>query len=171
MKIYLGSDHGGFNLKNQIKDYLQKKFGENGRDSVLDLGVFTNDSSDYPDMAREVSEKVLENPDSLGILCCGSGVGMCITANRRKGIRAVLAFDEVIAKMSREHNNANVLCLGERYIKTEQAFKVVDAFLDSKFSVEERHVRRVNKIEENWRNEKEKFDKQNRPVDEHHGNC
>jgi ribose 5-phosphate isomerase B len=171
MKIYLGSDHGGFNLKNQVKDYLHKKFADKGQDTVLDLGVFSNDSSDYPDMAREVSEKILENEGALGILFCGSGVGMCITANRRKGIRAVLAFDEEIAKMSRQHNNANVLCLGERYIKTEQAFKVVDAFLDNEFSAEERHVRRINKIEENLKNEKEKFDKNNKPISEQHGNC
>jgi ribose 5-phosphate isomerase B len=168
MKIYLGSDHGGFNLKNQVKDYLQEK---HGKDVILDLGVFSNDSSDYPDMAREVSEKVLEMPDSLGILFCGSGVGMCITANRRKGIRAVLAFSEEIAKMSREHNDANVLCLGERYIQTEQAFKVVDAFLGAKFSAEERHIRRISKIEENLKNEKEKFDKNNKPISEQHGNC
>lgn len=147
MQVYLGSDHAGFNLKKQVKDYLAEKF--NGKDgySVLDLGVFTNDATDYPDIAREVCEKVVENNSAMGILICGSGVGMSISANRLKGIRAVLANNEMTAQLSREHNNANVLCMGERMTAFDVAKGIVNTFLETKFDAEERHVRRIGKIE------------------------
>lgn len=147
MQIYLGSDHAGVNLKRALKIYLDEKFKGNEEYSALDLGVFTNDASDYPDIAREVCEKVLEYDGSVGILICGSGVGMSITANRISGIRAVLANNEITARLARAHNKANVLCLGERFTGVELAKSIVDAFLSTKFDEEERHLRRVNKID------------------------
>lgn len=147
MHIFLGSDHAGFNLKRDIKEYLEQKFEGKEDYSVLDLGVFTNDSTDYPDIAREVCEKVLENEGALGILICGSGVGMSISANRRHNIRAVLAANEITARLARTHNNANVLCLGERFTGRDLALAIVDAFLEGEFDAAERHVRRLEKIE------------------------
>lgn len=147
MQIYLGSDHAGFNLKKLLKDYLAEKYKGDEDSTVLDLGVFTNDATDYPDIAREVCEKVIENKGSMGILICGSGVGMSISANRYPGIRAVLANNEITARMSREHNDANVLCMGERFTGTELAKSIVDAFLSGTFDKEERHARRIGKIE------------------------
>lgn len=147
MQLFLGSDHAGFNLKKILKDYLVEKYKNDEDSKVLDLGVFTNDATDYPDIAREVCEKVIENPESVGILICGSGVGMSISANRHPGIRAVLANNELTAKMSRAHNNANVLCMGERFTGADLAKSIVDAFLSSKFDGEERHARRIDKIE------------------------
>ncbi len=147
MQLYLGSDHAGINLKRELKDYLEQKFQGKDDYSVLDLGVFTNDSTDYPDIAREVCEKVLETQGAMGILICGSGVGMSITANRRDGIRAVLANNEVTARLGRAHNNVNVLCLGERLTGQDLAKSIVDAFLETKFDAEERHVRRIGKID------------------------
>lgn len=147
MQIYLGSDHAGINLKREIKDYLENKFQDNEEAQILDLGVFTNDSTDYPDIAREVCEKVVENKEAIGILICGSGIGMSIAANKRSGIRAVLASDELTARMGRAHNDANVLCMGERFIGRDLAKAIVDAFLQAHFDAEERHVRRVAKLE------------------------
>lgn len=148
MQIFLGSDHAGVELKRELKDYLTEKFKGKEENFVLDLGVFTNDSTDYPDIAREVCEKVLENKGALGLLICGSGVGMSIAANKRDGIRAVLANNELTARMARQHNDANVLCMGERFTGKELAKSIVDAFLEASFDAEERHVRRVSKIEE-----------------------
>lgn len=147
MQIYLGSDHAGVNLKKDIKTYLDEKYKGQDKYSVLDLGVFTNDATDYPDIAREVCEKVLENEGALGILICGSGVGMSISANRMVGIRAVLANNELTAKLARLHNNVNVLCMGERFTGKDLAMAIVDTFLETQFAAEERHVRRVEKIE------------------------
>lgn len=147
MQVYLGSDHAGFELKKQIKEYLAEKFKGKEDDKVLDLGVFSLDATDYPDIAREVSEKVLENKGARGILICGSGIGMSISANRMKGIRAVLANNELTAKMARAHNDANILCLGERFTGKDMAFAIVDAFLNTSFDADTRHVRRVGKID------------------------
>lgn len=147
MQVYLGSDHAGVELKREIKDYLEGRFKEQEGYFVLDLGVFTNDSTDYPDIAREVCEKVLENKEALGILVCGSGIGMSIAANKNKGIRAVLANNELTARLGREHNDANVLCLGERMTGKELAKAIVDAFLGATFDAQERHLRRVGKLE------------------------
>lgn len=149
MRIYLGSDHAGFNLKNLLKAYLEAQHDpklETEEYHVVDLGVFINDPSDYPDIAREVCEKVFENDGARGILICGTGVGMSIAANRRKGIRAVLANNEITARLGREHNDANVLCLGGRLTGIELAKAVTDVFLTSNFDTAERHVRRLNKI-------------------------
>lgn len=147
MNIYLGSDHAGVNLKKEIKTYLDEKFKGQEDHLILDLGVFTNDATDYPDIAREVCEKVVENQSAVGILICGSGIGMSISANRVQGIRAVLANNELTAKMARQHNNANVLCLGERFTGKDLAISLVETFLSQSFDGEERHLRRVDKMD------------------------
>ncbi|HPU94669.1 MAG TPA: ribose 5-phosphate isomerase B [Candidatus Gracilibacteria bacterium] len=141
MQIYIGSDHGGYEMKNSLKDYLVSK----GND-VTDLGCFSTDSIDYPDIAREVAEKVTENPGSRGVLICGTGIGMQIAANKIPGIRATVATDEHMAEMSRKHNDANVITLGGRTTEMEMAKKIVDKFLSTDFENEERHVRRVEKM-------------------------
>ena len=141
--IYLGSDHGGFELKQKIKAHLESK----GVKSV-DLGVFASEPpADYPDIAREVSEKVLENHGTKGILICGTGSGMCMAANKVKGVRAANCESEPMAEMARKHNNANVLCLGGRMLDAAKATAIVDMFLKTEFEAEERHVRRVQKMD------------------------
>ncbi|MBT3864692.1 ribose 5-phosphate isomerase B [Candidatus Peregrinibacteria bacterium] len=142
MQVYIGSDHGGYEMKNNLRDYLK----EGGHD-VIDLGCFSEDSVDYPDIAREVSEKVMENKDAKGVLVCGTGIGMQMTANKVPGVRATVATDEHMAEMSRKHNNANVITLGGRTTELEKAKKIVDTFFTTDFEEgEERHVRRVEKI-------------------------
>ncbi len=142
--IYLGADHRGFNLKEKIKKYLGSlNYG------VVDLGNKKLDQNDdYSDFGKLVAKKVAENPSKdKGILFCGSGNGMVIAANKIKGIRAVLGFNEKIARMSREHNDANVLCLPADFLKFETAKKIVKIWLKTKFSGENRHIRRLKKIE------------------------
>ncbi len=142
--IYLGSDHAGYDLKNILKDFLQQEL----KVEFLDLGVFSTDSMDYPDIAREVAEKVSENQTTgdKGILVCGTGTGMCIVANKLDGIRAAPAVNEEMAEMARRHNDANVICLGSRLITPDMAKKLVKIFIETKFDAEERHQRRVDKI-------------------------
>lgn len=141
--VFMGSDHAGFKIKEELKGYL------GGKDfDVTDLGCFSEEPVDYPDIAREVSEKVYEHADSFGILICGSGVGMSMAANKMPGIRAVLAGSEEIAELSRKHNNANVLTLGARVMDLSLMKKIVDKFLSTDFEKkEERHVRRVEKMD------------------------
>lgn len=139
--IYLGSDHAGFRLKEEIQQYLK------GKDyHVVDLGVFEEVSSDYPDIAREVAEKVSENKNAFGILMCGTGIGMCMAANKVKGVRAANAESVTYAEMARRHNDANILCLGGRHISFEKAREIIDTFFSITFEAEERHVRRVEKV-------------------------
>lgn len=140
-KIFIGSDHAGYDLKGKIKDFLL-----NEGLSFEDVGAINLDSGDdYPDYAARVAKKVIEN-NGLGILICNSGVGMCITANKIKGIRAVNAYNEEIAEQSKLHNNTNVLCLGQAYINEDLAKKIIKKWLDTDFITEERHQRRINKI-------------------------
>lgn len=142
--VFIGSDHAGFQAKEQLKPYLNEQGFE-----VTDLGCFNEDPCDYPDIAREVSEKVIEhNGDkAFGIILCGSGNGVAMAANRFREIRAALAVNEHMAEMTRKHNNANVLTLGARDIDMETMKKVTKTFLTTKFeSEEERHVRRVEKL-------------------------
>lgn len=139
-KIILGSDHGGFKLKQEVKDLLKELNYE-----FEDLGCNSEESCDYPEFGQKVAEKVAET-DGKGILICGTGIGMSMTANKVKGIRAALAFDEFTAKMSREHNNSNILCLGERTTDEKMAKKIVRIWLETPFSDEERHGRRVDRI-------------------------
>ncbi|SRR5579871_6586680 len=140
MRIALGADHAGFELKDQIKQHLQQQ----GFD-VRDEGTSSAESVDYPDYARAVAHDVSEQRVDLGILVCGSGIGMAITANKVDGIRAANVSTEYEAQMSREHNNANVLTLGARIINAEAAFHIVDKWLATPFAGG-RHERRVEKI-------------------------
>ena len=142
MKIAIGSDHAGFKTKEIVKEFLTRKGHE-----VKDLGTNSEESVDYPDFAYPVAEAVASGEAERGILVCGSGVGMAITANKVKGIRAVLAHDTYTSKQSREHGDANVLCLAGRKLSKAQADKIVDVWLKTEFSGEERHLRRIKKIE------------------------
>ncbi|MBN1494355.1 ribose 5-phosphate isomerase B [Candidatus Peregrinibacteria bacterium] len=145
MEIFIGSDHAGYEMKKNIKEYLQ------GKDfKVTDLGSFSGEESvDYPDLTREVAEKVLEYPGSFGIMICGTGQGSAMAANRFKKIRAALCDSEFLAEMARAHNHANILCLGARVIKNDLAIKIVDKFLNTKPDKDQRHKRRVEKIDKN----------------------
>ena len=141
MKIALACDHGGYALKNIIKDYvLADGF------SVIDLGTDGTVSVDYPDYAEKIGAAIIRGEAERGVLICGSGVGASIAANKIKGIYAAVCHDTYSAHQGVEHDNMNVLCLGARVIGPELAKELVDAFLNAKFSNEERHVRRVNKV-------------------------
>ena len=140
MKIALGADHAGYQLKDQIKQHLEQQ-----GISVCDEGTSSSESVDYPDYARAVAHDVSEHRADLGILVCGSGIGMAITANKVDGIRAANVSTEYEAQMSREHNNANVLALGARIINADEAFRIVDTWLATQFAGG-RHERRVEKI-------------------------
>jgi len=139
-RVVLASDHAGFNLKEEIKKFLIKK-----RKEVLDLGTKNAKSVDYPDYAHLLSRKMKNNQNQLGILICGSGTGMSMAANKHKNIRAALCYDTKSAKLSRLHNNANVMTIGSRLIKKKDALKCVDTFLNTNFDGG-RHARRVKKI-------------------------
>ncbi len=140
MNVVIGSDHGGYDLK---KFLLSRLRGDGYQ--VDDVGTHSLDSVDYPDFADQVCKKVKAQPDTLGILICGTGVGMSISANRNYEIRAALCNDEYSARMSREHNDANVLCLGARVVGKGLAAAIVDIWLQSSFSGG-RHQRRVDKF-------------------------
>ena len=139
-RIILASDHAGFNLKEVIKKFLIKK-----RKKVLDLGTDNTNSVDYPDYAHLLSKKIKRNNKQFGILICGSGIGMGITANRHRNIRAALCYDIKSTKLSRQHNNANVMTLGSRLINKKIALKCVNVFMKTSFDGG-RHKRRVKKI-------------------------
>ena len=142
--VYIGSDHAGYEAKNELRDKLMT----NDDLDVVDLGCFSIDPCDYPDIAREVSEKVLEHEEARGILVCGTGEGMAMSANKLKGIRAAHATSEELAEMSRKHNDANVIAMGARISKVDEMEKMVDVFLKTDFEKDqERHVRRVKKID------------------------
>ena len=138
--IILASDHAGFKLKEVIKNFLIKK-----RKKVLDLGAYNTNSVDYPDFAHRLSNKIKNNNKQFGILVCGSGVGMSIAANRHKNVRAALCYDMKSTKLSRKHNNANVIAIGSRFTKKSNALKYVNAFINTNFEGG-RHLRRVKKI-------------------------
>jgi len=139
-KVILASDHAGFKLKEEIKKFLIKK-----RKKVLDLGTKDANSVDYPDYAHLLSKKMKNSGNKFGILICGSGTGMSMAANKHKNIRAALCYDTKSAKLSRLHNNANVMTIGSRLIKKKVALKCVDTFLNTNFDGG-RHIRRVKKI-------------------------
>lgn len=140
MKIALGSDHGGFNLKEAIKQWLEEKGYR-----FEDYGTHSTESCDYPDLALEVARAVASGECTQGILVCGTGIGVSIVANKVPGIRAALCHDTFSAKASREHNNANILTLGERVVGRGLALDIVEAWLGASFSGG-RHQRRVDKI-------------------------
>ena len=141
MKIAIGCDHGGINLKPVLMDYLESKGVE-----YLDCGCFGKDSVDYNDYAVKVTDAVTSGECTLGILICGTGIGMSIMANKVRGIRCGHCHDVFSAKMTRLHNDANVLAFGERVVGPGLAMEIVDAFLSTPFSGDERHARRVEKI-------------------------
>jgi len=140
--LYIASDHAGYQLKEELKPYLQELGCE-----FEDLGNEQLDpSDDYPDFAFRLAHNILDNEDSKGILICGTGQGMCIAANKIDGIRAVLVHDEFTARAAAEHLDANVICLGGRVTDAETAKKIVKMWLGAQFSGEERHERRLDKI-------------------------
>ena len=139
-KVILASDHAGFKLKEEIKKFLIKK-----RKKVLDLGTKNTSSVDYPDYAHLLSKKIKKSENQFGILICGSGIGMSMAANKHKNIRAALCYDTKSTKLSRQHNNANVMTIGARLIKKNIALKCVSTFLETDFN-RGRHLRRIKKI-------------------------
>ncbi len=139
-KICISSDHAGYETKEFIKDLLIKS-----KISTVDLGPFLNKSVDYPDYAKKVSNRVSKRKSDIGILVCGSGTGMAISANKTKGIRAAVGYNIKSTQLSRQHNNANVLCLGSRLTKRKDIKKIIKIFLNTKFEGG-RHKRRVKKI-------------------------
>ncbi len=142
MKIALGCDHGGFEHKNAIKDHLK----QNGFE-VLDFGIYENVSVDYPDIASKVCQSIQKGECQLGILVCGTGIGMSLAANKFKGIRAAALSEHFSAKYTRLHNNSNVLCLGGRVIGVGTALELVDLFVNTEFEGG-RHQTRIDKISE-----------------------
>jgi ribose 5-phosphate isomerase B len=141
-RIALGADHAGFRVKESIRRYL-----EDAGYGVDDVGTWSEASVDYPDFARAVAERVAAGQDALGIVACGTGIGVSIAANKVGGIRAALAHDSLTARRAREHNGANVLALGGRIIGEDEAIAIVQEFLGARFAGG-RHQRRIDKISE-----------------------
>ncbi len=143
MKIAIGSDHAGFKLKEEIKKFLE---GKGGID-VIDFGTHSEERVDYPDYAIPLAESISKKEEDFGILICGTGIGMSIAANKVKGIRASLVSDVYSAHSAREHNNANILCMGGRVLGIELAKEITNTWLNASF-LGDRHERRINKIME-----------------------
>ncbi len=141
--IGIGSDHGGFHLKQEVIKYLKQNNIE-----FKDYGCYTEDSVDYPIYAKAIANDVANKTLEKGILICGTGIGVSIVANKIKGARCALCGDVFSAKATREHNNANILAMGERVVGLGLALEIVKAFLETPFSEDERHIRRINMIEE-----------------------
>ena len=139
-KISLSSDHAGYELKEIIKKTLIKK-----KIKVLDLGPYSNESVDYPDYAKKVAKSIISKKTKIGILVCGSGTGMAMTANKFKKIRAAVCYNKTSTSLSRKHNNANILALGSRLTNKSTALKLVNVFLRTKFEGG-RHLRRIKKV-------------------------
>lgn len=150
MRIAIGSDHAGYELKCEIINYLQHKNME-----IYDVGTFNKESVDYPDYAVSVCQILNRGNSDFGILVCYTGIGMCMAANKVNGIRAALVTNEENARLTREHNDANVLCLGAKDTDFATAKKIIDTFLSTEFAGE-RHLRRVTKVMNIEKNEKEK---------------
>ena len=140
--IVLAADHGGYLLKEEVKKHLDAKGVE-----YVDVGTHNGESVDYPDMARLACEKIQSGEAEKGIIFCGTGVGISIAANKMKGIRCALCSDCFSAEATRLHNDTNVIALGGRVLGTELAIKIVDTFLNTEFSGDERHARRISMIE------------------------
>ena len=139
-KICISSDHAGFDLKENIKNYLIKK-----KVSIFDLGPYVNKSVDYPDYAKKLANRIKAKKSDLGILVCGSGTGMAISANKIKTIRAAVCYNVKSTRLSRQHNNANIIALGARLTKKSLSLKLVETFLKTKFEGG-RHLKRIKKI-------------------------
>lgn len=139
-KIYIASDHGGYTMKQDLIKYFSRKY------EIIDLGTNSNDSVDYPLYAKKLCNNVLSDNDSFGILVCGTGIGMSIAANRIKGIRCANLTNPEFARLSKEHNNANVLSLSGRFVSLDDNIKIIEAYVNTEF--EPRHQKRLNMIEE-----------------------
>ena len=148
MKIFIGNDHSGVDVKNQLIKYIEETFSI----TVVNVGTNYKESCDYPDIAHTLCDNLLydnllyEHEKSFGILICGTGIGMCITANKNPKIRCALCMNNFMAKMAKEHNNANVLAFGCRTTDIESMKSMIKTFLESEFEGG-RHIRRINKIE------------------------
>ena len=141
--IALGCDHGGFGLMQEVIKFLEENNYE-----YKNFGTYSEESCDYPDYAKKVAEAIQKGECEKGILICGTGIGISITANKFKGIRAALCHDCFSAKATREHNDANIVALGARVVGPGLATEIVRLFLTTPFSNDERHIRRINKIED-----------------------
>lgn len=141
--IAIGCDHGGYYLKQEIIDFLKKSGYE-----YKDYGTYSDESCDYPEYAKKVAHAVADGECEKGILVCGTGIGVSIAANKVKGVRAALVHDCFSAKATREHNDANIITMGARVIGPGLAVEIVRIFLDTPFSNDERHIRRIKQIEE-----------------------
>lgn len=142
--LFIAADHAGFPLKEELKPFLEEQGYE-----VVDLGNEELDTfDDYPDFAQAMAHEILQNEESGGILICATGQGMCIAANRFSGVRAAFIYNEFTARSAAEHLNANIVCLGARMTDVETAKKIIKMWLDTEFSDEERHRRRIEKIDE-----------------------
>lgn len=141
MKIVIGSDHAGFNYKSRLIE-LAKSMGH----TVLDIGTDSCQSVDYPDFGEKGARAVACGEADIGILICGSGIGMDMVANKINGIRSAICWNEETARLARDHNYANILCLGARFLSLEKCIKITKIFINTPVSDEERHIRRVNKI-------------------------
>ena len=139
-KVCIASDHAGYILKENIKDFLINKYV-----SIIDLGPFNDESVDYPDYAKKLGNRIKRKKSDMGILVCGSGTGMAISANKIKSIRAAVCYNLKSTRLSRQHNNANIITLGSRLINKKLSFKLVVTFLKTKFEGG-RHLRRIKKI-------------------------
>ena len=142
MKILIGNDHAGYSLKLCIIKNLEDKY------EFFDKGSYSDESVDYPDYASIIAKEIQSEKGDLGILICGTGNGVCMTANKFKGIRAVICWNKEIAKLAKKHNNANIICIPSRFIKIEEAIKIIESFILEKFEGG-RHERRIKKINEN----------------------
>ena len=139
-KVCIASDHAGFKLKETVKNYLIEK-----SISIIDLGPENANSVDYPDYAKKVSKRIKSKKSDVGVLICGSGTGMAITANKTKGIRAAVCYNLKSTRLSRQHNNANIISIGSRFTSKDIALRLISAFLKTEFQGG-RHLRRVKKI-------------------------
>ena len=142
---YIASDHAGFEMKEGVKEYIKTKYTDI---ELFDLGVDNNKSVDFPDYAEKACIEILKNEGSKGILICGSGIGISITANKFKGIRCALCHDYATARISREHNNANVVAFGGRFVGLEVANTIIDGFVYGVFNTDPKYQRRNDKIDE-----------------------
>ena len=139
-KVCIASDHAGYKLKENIKDFLINKYV-----SIIDLGPFENKSVDYPDYAKKLAKRVKSKKSDVGILVCGSGTGMAISANKIRNIRAAVCYNQSSTRLSRQHNNANIIALGSRLTKRKLSLKLVEVFLGTQFEGG-RHLKRIKKI-------------------------
>lgn len=148
MQIFLGCDHAGINEKNALKEYFLK----NDNYEVIDCGINEGEKIDYPNIAQEVSDNVLKNKNSIGFLICGTGIGVSIKANRNKGIRAALVYNDFTAQMAKQHNNANIVCFGARTTSIEDILNYAKTFINTDYNglsdEGKRHANRIKLLDE-----------------------